>query len=126
MNLMTMRSVPKGRTSYPPAPADPSSSLARTTSTTYSLPSYRSRHDPPSNSSPSASDSDPASSSSDKAAPPRRPYSPPPATEGMTALSPWSKGLRGTAQDAATRLKKRQEASKHHFIIVRGVHFNRT
>ncbi|BGP29477.1 hypothetical protein JCM10296v2_001216 [Rhodotorula toruloides] len=117
MNLMTMRSVSKGRTYYPPTPANPSSSLARATSTTSSLPSYRSRRDPPSGSSASASDSDPASSSSDKQPPPQRPYSPPPATEGMTALSPWSKGLRGTAKDAATRLKKRQEASKHHFII---------
>ncbi|BGP22276.1 hypothetical protein Rt10032_c07g3248 [Rhodotorula toruloides] len=118
MNLLTMRSISKSATSYLPASADPSSSLARTTSTTSSLPSYRSRRDPPSSSSsPSASGTEPGSPSFFKQAPPPRPYSPPPATEGMTALSPWSKGLRGTAKDAAKRLEKRQEASKHHLII---------
>ncbi|GAA5891918.1 hypothetical protein JCM5296_003271 [Sporobolomyces johnsonii] len=46
-----------------------------------------------------------------------RSLSPPPATEGMTALSPWSKGLRGTAQEARLRWTKRQNESRHHFII---------
>lgn len=43
----------------------------------------------------------------------------PPASRGMTALSPWSKGLRGTKHDAAARWTRRQAQSRHHFIIVR-------
>lgn len=46
-----------------------------------------------------------------------RSISPPPATEGMTALSPWSKGLRGTPQEAARRWTRRQEEARHHFVI---------
>lgn len=45
--------------------------------------------------------------------------SPPPATRGITALSPWSKGLRGTKQEAAARWTRRQIESRHHFVIVR-------
>ncbi|GAA5970851.1 hypothetical protein JCM8115_007018, partial [Rhodotorula mucilaginosa] len=41
----------------------------------------------------------------------------PPASRGMTALSPWSKGLRGTKHDAAARWTRRQAQSRHHFII---------
>lgn len=46
-----------------------------------------------------------------------RSFSPPPATEGMTALSPWSKGLRGTPQEAARRWTRRQEEARHHLVI---------
>ncbi|GAA5865828.1 hypothetical protein JCM3774_003111 [Rhodotorula dairenensis] len=41
----------------------------------------------------------------------------PSASRGMTALSTWSKGLRGTKQDAAARWTRRQAQSRHHFII---------
>ncbi|GAA6012516.1 hypothetical protein JCM10207_009026 [Rhodosporidiobolus poonsookiae] len=46
-----------------------------------------------------------------------RSLSPPPATEGMTAVAPWSKGLRGTSAEAAERWTRRQVESRHHFII---------
>ncbi|BGP13365.1 hypothetical protein JCM10213_005791 [Rhodosporidiobolus nylandii] len=46
-----------------------------------------------------------------------RAVSPPPATQGMTAIAPWSKGLRGTNKEAAERWTKRQSESRHHFII---------
>ncbi len=55
----------------------------------------------------------------DKMAATTRIESLPPASRGMTALSPWSKGLRGTKHDAAARWTRRQAQSRHHFIIVR-------
>ncbi|GAA6020134.1 hypothetical protein JCM11491_005538 [Sporobolomyces phaffii] len=41
----------------------------------------------------------------------------PSASRGMTALSTWSKGVRGTPQDAHARWTRRQIESRHHFII---------
>ncbi|GAA5819983.1 hypothetical protein JCM10212_005636 [Sporobolomyces blumeae] len=41
----------------------------------------------------------------------------PSASEGMTALSTWSKGVRGTPQEARMRWKQRQVESTRHFII---------
>ncbi|GAA6047754.1 hypothetical protein JCM3770_001761 [Rhodotorula araucariae] len=98
--MMTMRSVPKSR--HPPASAVPLP-LSRTGSSA-SLPSYRSlpvAH--------TLSDAGGVQAS--------RALSPPPATTGMTALSPWSKGLRGNDQEAAIRWTRRQTESRHHFII---------
>ncbi|GAA5967868.1 hypothetical protein JCM3765_001904 [Sporobolomyces pararoseus] len=41
----------------------------------------------------------------------------PSASKGMTALSTWSKGVRGTPRDAHLRWTRRQIESRHHFII---------
>ncbi|BGP45413.1 hypothetical protein JCM10450v2_001231 [Rhodotorula kratochvilovae] len=88
--MMTMRSISKSR---PPASSVPLP-LSRTGSSA-SLPSYRS--------SPTGS-----GSLSDSGVQASRALSPPPATTGMTALSPWSKGLRGSDREAAQRWTRRQ------------------
>ncbi|GJN87981.1 hypothetical protein Rhopal_000936-T1 [Rhodotorula paludigena] len=103
--LMTVRSLGKSSS------ADPSSvplPLSRPASAS-SLPSYRSRV--PARA-PSLSDSEDAD-----VAPTPRSYSPPPASEGLTLLSPWSKGQRGSNEEAATRWTQRQLKSRHHFVI---------
>lgn len=41
------------------------------------------------------------------------------ANEGLTYVSAWSKGVRGSAQDAHARWTRRQIESRHHFIVVR-------
>ncbi|GAA5841499.1 hypothetical protein JCM9279_000672 [Rhodotorula babjevae] len=102
--MMTVRSMSKSRRT--PSPTSAPLPLSRTASTS-SLPSYRSSRTDPSRAALSEAGGVQAS----------RALSPPSATRGMTALSPWSKGLRGSDQDAAVRWTRRQAESRHHFII---------
>ncbi|GAA5857393.1 hypothetical protein JCM8547_002256 [Rhodosporidiobolus lusitaniae] len=95
--LMTMRSVSKTPVGQP-KPSSSSTSAA-------SIPLPVSR--------PTSA----ASASSTGGIQVSRSVSPPPATEGMTAVAPWSKGLRGTDAEAAERWSKRESESRHHFII---------
>ncbi|GAA5973626.1 hypothetical protein JCM11641_005049, partial [Rhodosporidiobolus odoratus] len=92
--LMTMRSLSKSSDQFSPPPA-----------ASVPLPASR----------PSSRASAASLSLSGMQVP--RSVSPPPATEGMTAVAPWSKGLRGTNEEAADRWTKRQSESRHHFII---------
>ncbi|GAA6043037.1 hypothetical protein JCM8097_005126 [Rhodosporidiobolus ruineniae] len=110
LDLMTMRSLSKSApTSYPPAASVPLPSSRPSSRASTLLPPY----DPAPAPAPSAS----TSSSSLAGVQVPRSVSPPPATEGMTAVAPWSKGLRGTDKEAAERWTKRQIESRHHFII---------
>ncbi|GAA5884909.1 hypothetical protein JCM6882_007147 [Rhodosporidiobolus microsporus] len=108
--LMTFRSISKGSSSKP-SPASVPLPSSRPSSRASTLP-------PPY---PSASPPSPSSSTSslaqDSGMQLPRSVSPPPATEGMTAIAPWSKGLRGTNAEAAERWTRREVESRHHFII---------
>ncbi|GAA5940551.1 hypothetical protein JCM1841_001267 [Sporobolomyces salmonicolor] len=102
---MTMRSISKP-TSKPTQPSQPASATPLPPSRTASSTSVRS----------SGSTEKMPFTTMDRPDSPRS-LSPPPMTEGMTALSPWSKGLRGTDREASIRWTKRQIESRHHFII---------
>lgn len=139
MDLMTLRSLPKSgpvgsasvtslpsyrsQTLIPPSRAGPPPPDTETGSESGSQEAQAGpRRSRPAPSLPSdASDEDALRVSALPAASESRirAHSPPPATRGITALSPWSKGLRGTKQEAAARWTRRQVESRHHFVIVR-------
>ncbi|GAA5853245.1 hypothetical protein JCM3766R1_001911, partial [Sporobolomyces carnicolor] len=110
---MVMRSQPKGRGTGRRAQASreassiplPVSSVESLTTPPRSLPPY--------DSSRAVTSMGPSAPASSTAAEERLPS----ASEGMTALSTWSKGVRGTPQDAHARWTRRQIESRHHFII---------
>ncbi|KPV76933.1 uncharacterized protein RHOBADRAFT_51913 [Rhodotorula graminis WP1] len=104
--MMTLRSMSKSRRTPSPTSTPLPVSCSASTS---SLPSYRSSRTDPSRTAAALSEAGGVQAS--------RTLSPPSATRGMTALSPWSKGLRGSDQDAAVRWTRRQAESRHHFII---------
>ncbi|GAA5905850.1 hypothetical protein JCM8208_003355 [Rhodotorula glutinis] len=106
--MMTLRSMSKSRRT--PSPTSTPLPISRTASTS-SLPSYRSSRSDPSRTAAAAALTDAGGVQAS------RTLSPPSATRGMTALSSWSKGLRGSDQDAAVRWTRRQAESRHHFII---------
>lgn len=126
LGLMTVRSLPKGastaslpsyRSQMPPTPRDAGSSDDASSALTRSASSSG-----PEDARSGSTDDQKGSTRAGRASlsdSGRRAASPPPATRGMTALSPWSKGLRGSKQDAAARWTRRQIQSRHHFVIVR-------
>ncbi|GAA5979402.1 hypothetical protein JCM10908_002910 [Rhodotorula pacifica] len=129
LNLMTMRSLSKSgsvrsTSSLPSYRTGPSTSAGATGTGTpredqaLATSSDNDEHTLSDSGQSHTSDNvdDPKSAVTPTPVPPRS-GSPPPATRGMTALSPWSKGLRGTKRDAASRWTRRQIQSRHHFII---------
>lgn len=111
---LVMRSQPKGRRKI--QAQDPSKQVPLPLSTSFSSPSSSSSH-------PSYyPDTEVAQEEAvEERAPPLKGVEKklPSASQGMTALSTWSKGVRGTPRDAHLRWTRRQIESRHHFIIVR-------
>ncbi|GAA5924805.1 uncharacterized protein JCM15063_005738 [Sporobolomyces koalae] len=107
MLQLVMRSQPKNRPDRRKvAPSTSLSASASRDGSSFSLPSY-------------TTESRGGLQASDVRGPEldQRPATLPSASDGMTALSTWSKGVRGTAQDAHLRWTRRQTESRHHFII---------